>query len=126
MGVGGALFCPSTVGMRGVFLTRALRTKGFVQFLLRCIVLGLHHAGAPLSPEEVRLAILLLYRKDSVSPREIAHRHRRAKSTIIRTVVHQLARTVCWRMRALCDADANATIKCLERMVDDARGHTEA
>ena len=108
------------------FLHARYAPKVLFNFCCVALYLGLHHAGAPLSPEEVRLAILLLYREDSVSPREIAHRHRRAKSTIIRTVVHQLARTVCWRMRALCDADANATIKCLERMVDDARGHTEA
>ena len=80
--------------------------------------------GAPLSPEEVPLA-KLWYDKDDVSPREIARRLWRAKSTITRAVVQELPRAGRGRKRALSDADVDATIKCLECLVEEARGRTE-
>ena len=81
-------------------------------------------AGSPLSSEELRLA-KMWYNEDGVAPSEIARRLRRTKSTITRAVVQELPRGVRGRKRVLSDAEVDAIIKCLERLVDEAGGRKE-
>lgn len=80
--------------------------------------------GSPLSSEELRLA-KLWYNEDGVVPSEIARLLRRAKSTITRAVVQELPRGGRGRKRLLSDAEVDAIIKCLERLVDEAGGRKE-
>lgn len=80
--------------------------------------------GSPLSSEELRLA-KLWYNEDNVAPSEIARRLRRVKSTITRAVVQELPRGGRGRKRLLSDAEVDATIKCLERLVEEAGGRKE-
>ena len=80
--------------------------------------------GRPMSADEVRLA-KLWYHEDGTPPLEIARRLRREKSTITRLVVQEVPRGGRGRKRLLSDADVDATIKCLERLVDEARGSKE-
>ena len=62
---------------------------------------------------------------DEEDPAEIARRLRRVKSTITRAVVQELLRGGRGRKPKLSDADVDAILKCLERMVDEARGRKE-
>ena len=77
-----------------------------------------------MSPDEIRLA-KLWYNEDDVTPREIAQRLRKVKSTITRAVVQDVPRIGRGRKRALSDANVDATIKCLECMIEEARGRKE-
>ena len=75
--------------------------------------------GFPLSPDEIRLA-KLWYNEDDVTPREIAQRLRKVKSTITRAVVQDVPRIGRGRKRALSDANVDATIERLECMIEEA------
>ena len=93
-----------------------------VQALARAVFLNM--PGSPLSSEELRLA-KLWYHDDDVVPSEIARRLRRNKSTITRAVVQELPRGGRGRKRMLSEAQVDATIKCLERLVDEASARKE-
>ena len=80
--------------------------------------------GSPLSSEELRPA-KLWYNEDDVAPSEIARRLRRTKSTITRAVVQGLPRGSRGRKRILSDAEVDAMIKCLERLVEEAKERKE-
>ena len=80
--------------------------------------------GSILSSKELRLA-KLWYSEDNEAPSEIARRLRRAKSTITRAVVQELPHGSRGRKHVLSEAEVDATIKCVERMVDEARGRKE-